>query len=295
MYQGIALSLLASVLFAVQYYLSALIPGINGFELYGWRTLISVPIMTVCLLVSGHWRAVTAIMVRIVAQPALALGILLSSALMTVQQVLFIWAPLNGRGMNVALGNFLLPLVLLLVGRLFYKEKLSVLRGTAAFVAACGILYELYQVGGFSWEALTVSVGFTAYFVLRRALGTSNLGGLWLDMLLMLPFAVWCVWGGEVITRTPVLSVSAHLAILAIGLCSAVAFMVYITASRLLPFTVFGLMGYVEPVLLVFVALLLGESIAAREWPMYLAIWGAVGLLALDGIANVLLRGRRKY
>lgn len=38
-----------------------------------------------------------------------------------------------------------------------------------------------------------------------------------------------------------------------------------------------------EPVLLLLVALLLGENIHASEWPTYLAIWLAVVVLMLEG------------
>lgn len=67
--------------------------------------------------------------------------------------------------------------------------------------------------------------------------------------------------------------------------------MSYITASRHLSFSLFGLMGYVEPVLLVIVSLLLGESIKAEEWLTYVPVWAAVELLICDGFL-VLIRNK---
>ncbi|MEG1041324.1 MAG: EamA family transporter RarD, partial [Pseudomonas sp.] len=64
-------------------------------------------------------------------------------------------------------------------------------------------------------------------------------------------------------------------------------------ASRLLPFSLFGLLSYVEPVLLLGVALLLGESIKAGEWLTYLPIWLAVLVLILEGIKHLLRHQRR--
>ena len=77
-----------------------------------------------------------------------------------------------------------------------------------------------------------------------------------------------------------------------LGAFSALALVTYILASRLLTFTLFGLLGYVEPVLLVLVALLLGESIAPEEWLTYGAIWMAVGVLVFEGLRH-LQRSRR--
>jgi chloramphenicol-sensitive protein RarD len=63
--------------------------------------------------------------------------------------------------------------------------------------------------------------------------------------------------------------------------------MCYIVASRRLSLSLFGLLGYVEPVLMVAVALLIGEHIGADEWWTYLPIWGAVVLLIADGVQHL--------
>ena len=49
------------------------------------------------------------------------------------------------------------------------------------------------RTGGMSWETWLVALGYTAYFVLRRRLATDHLGGHWLDMLLLVPAALWFV------------------------------------------------------------------------------------------------------
>ena len=64
-----------------------------------------------------------------------------------------------------------------------------------------------------------------------------------------------------------------------------------IVAGKHLNLTLFGLLSYVEPVLLVVVALLLGESIAASQWLTYGAIWSAIAVLVLG--ARALRRARR--
>lgn len=154
------------------------------------------------------------------------------------------------------------------------------------------MLNELYQVGSFSWATLLVAIGYPVYFVLRKRLASDNLGGLWLDMALLLPIALWFVQGGEqgfaVVDQHPWL----YLLIPLLGLISASALVAYIIASRLLPFSLFGLLSYVEPVLLLGVALLLGESIQAGEWLTYLPIWLAVLVLVYEGFKH-LMRQRR--
>ena len=292
MSKGVVLSVAASVLFAVMYYFTSLLTPLSGLEIFGWRMLLTVPCMTVFMVVSGEWRHVWELLRLLAGKPQLIGGIVLSSVLLGVQLWLFMWAPLNGRSLDVSLGYFLLPLTMVLTGRLVYGEKLSRLQLIAVVFAAIGVLNELYQVGGFSWATLLVIIGYPIYFVLRKRLGTDQLGGLWLDMALMLPVALWFVQSGE--QGFAVLDAHKGLygLIPMLGLISASALVCYIIASRLLAFSLFGLLSYVEPVLLLGVALLLGESIGPGEWLTYIPIWLAVMVLVFEGFKH-LVRQRR--
>ncbi|EGH21617.1 RarD protein [Pseudomonas amygdali pv. mori str. 301020] len=285
------LSILASTLFGVMYFYTSLMTPLDGEEIFGWRMLLTVPCATLFMLVSGDWRRVREVTVRLRQQPLLIFALLLSSVLLGAQLLIFMWAPLHGRSLEVSLGYFLLPLSMILTGRIVYGEHLSYLQKVAAVFAMIGVGHELWRLGSFSWETLLVAGGYPLYFVLRRKLKTDHLGGLWFDMLLMLPIGLWFIANGhpQAIQQAPLL----YLLIPVLGVISASALVSYIVASRLLPFSLFGLLSYVEPVLLVGVALLLGESIGRDEWLTYLPIWLAVVVLMIEGAKHVLTQRRR--
>src|SRR5690606_1491384 len=119
----------------------------------------------------------------------LLLGILACGALIAAQLWVFSWAPLHGRGMQVALGYFLVPLVLVVLGRFLYKDRLAWWQWLAAGIAALGVGFELIRVGGVSWETLLVALGYPVYFVLRRALGIAHLGGMFWEFAALAPVA----------------------------------------------------------------------------------------------------------
>ena len=79
---------------------------------------------------------------------------------------------------------------------------------------------------------------------------------------------------------------------------SALALSCYYIASRMLQFGLFGLLAYLEPALLVGVALLLGEGIAPGQWLTYVPIWSAVVVLVAEGptarAKKLLVEERRK-
>jgi chloramphenicol-sensitive protein RarD len=283
LYKGVVLSVASSSIFAGLYYYATLLKPLDGQAIFGWRMLLMLPFITAFLVASRDWKNVTGLCLRLKREPKLLPLLCLSSALLGTQQWLFMWAPLNRHGLDVSLGYFLLPLVMLLVGRVAYAERLTRLQKAAAVCAAFGVAHELYRAGGISWPTLVVALGFPLYFMLRRHLRTAHTGGLWFDILLTFPVASYFAFahgnGFQTFVQTPSLYVLLPL----LAVISAVGFISYTVAGRLLPFGLFGLLGYAEPVLMVGVALVLGEVIQTEEWLTYAPIWIAVLILILDG------------
>lgn len=294
MSKGVLFSVISSVLFATLYFYSTLLVPLNGEEIFGWRTLLTIPFLTVFIWRSNQWQHVQVWAQRMRQRPLLIAGALATSAFLGVQLWLFMWAPLHGRALQVSLGYFLLPLTMLLTGRIVYKDRLSRWQTMAAICAAIGVANELIQVGSFSWETMVVAFGYPGYFVLRQKIGSNNLGGLWFDMALLLPAGVWFVYAGSVGFTGIDDHAALYLLIPLLGILSATALIFYMVASQTLSLSLFGLLGYVEPVLLVFVALLLGEHIKSHEWLTYIPIWMAVLLLIIEGTLSVYSRADRR-
>lgn len=291
--RGVLASLLASAIFAGLYYYSTLLQPLTGEEIFGWRLLFTAPGVSILLLVTREWRQVRATLRRVRDYPGLAIIFTLNAAMLGVQMWIFMWAPLHGRAMEVTLGYFLLPLVLVLVGRLLYRDNMTRWQIAASLCAAAGVLNEFLRIGTLSWPTVLVALGYPAYFVTRRHFRMDGHGDSWLEMHLLVPAAFWFVLTGP----TTLFGIPDHPELFALlpglGLLSAAAFTLYFFAMRTLNFSLFGLLGYLEPVLLVFVAFLLGERLAPREWLTYIPIWVAVGLLVMEGVVRIRRRKPR--
>ena len=288
---GITFLLSSAFMFALLYYYPAWLQPLDGEQAFGWRMLLTLPGISLYLLISGEWRLVAGLLAEVKKRPWLWIGLPLSALLVGIQLWLFVWAPVNGRGLPVSLGYFMMPLVMVILGRFVYGEQLSRLQILAVIAALVGVSNQVWQTGAVSWETFVVAIGYPLYFLLRRWQGNDHLGGIWLDMLLVLPMAGWFAFSPEAWAAFEV-NTNLWWLVVGFGLVSALALVFYLLSAKLLTFTLFGLLSYLEPVLLVFVSLLLGESIADEEWLTYIAIWSAVGLLVIEGIQKV-YRNRR--
>lgn len=106
-------------------------------------------------------------------------------------------------------------------------------------------------------------------------------------MLLSFPIACYFIFAnGQVVTE---LTVNLTLLYLVVGLggISALALSFQSLSAPYLNLSLFGLLVYVEPVLLLIVAILLGETISQKDWLTYIAILLAVVTLIIEGIRKL--------
>jgi chloramphenicol-sensitive protein RarD len=282
---GVAASIASSTVFAVVFVLSAHLDA-TANELFGWRTFFTVLMLLVFLTATRRWVGIKVLARRIVDRPMIGVALLTTAAMLGLQQWLFTWAPGQGRGLQVALGYFIMPIMLALIGRLVFKERLGPWRISAVAVAAVAVVYQSVLVGGLSWETLVVALGYPVYFTVRRFAGIGGSAGLSAEMVLTLPVAIMLLLFDDPTLRT-LTHLDTAASMVGFGIVASIGLLLYIGASQLLSMSVFGLLSYLEPILLaVAAALVLSEPLSVKELPTYITIGIALVLLAVESLAR---------
>ena len=136
---GVTLNVIGSIFFAMMFAYTALMTEFDGQEVYGWRMFLTMPCLTLFILLRGYWPQVVTIYLRLYRERFFWLTRLVSAVLVGVQLWIFMWAPINGYGLAVSLGYFILPISMVIVGRIAFKDKMSVFQQIACFFAVIGI------------------------------------------------------------------------------------------------------------------------------------------------------------
>lgn len=290
MIKGILLSLSASVLFGYLYYFSTLLQPLSGEDIFGFRIIFTLPFVISAVFLFKQKQALLHYFQRIKQKPLLILGFLFNSAMMGIQIWLFLWAPNNGSALSVSFGYLLLPLVMVLTGRIIFKEHISRIKFFAVVIAAIGVFSNIILKGGLSWEALLVSFGYSTYFATRKILKINDLAGFCIEMSLLLPV---CIYFALQVDLNAVQQVNPNILwlLVLLGLISGVALNTYIVASSLLPINVLGLLGYAEPIMMLFVSFLIGEQLDSETIPLFICLMISMLLFMSEG----LIRLKRRY
>lgn len=276
--RGVIFSLLASAIFAGMFYVSTLVTS-SAEVVFAARVLLTVVCYAAALLHPAARSGVALLWRRLRARWWMPLLSILLTVIAGVQLWLFMWAPMHGYGLDVALGFLLLPISLVLAGRFVMKAHVSRMQWLVVGMAAVAVVVKLIGTPQLSWVTLIVCVPYALYFVLRQRFGLDGPMVFGWEVALLTPAAVLAL------TMSAPIEPSAleYTALAAIGFGSAAAMTFYLGASYLLSMPIFGLLGYVEPVLLVGVALLLGERMQGADALVYGILAAALALLAVEG------------
>jgi chloramphenicol-sensitive protein RarD len=208
-----------------------------------------------------------------------------SSALISINWFVYIWAVTHGRVVEASLGYFINPLVNVLVGALFLHERLRRAQWAAVALAALGVLWLTWQAGHPPWIALVLACSFASYGLLRKTAPLGALEGLALETLLLGPLAIAALWwwtaGGTAVFVQSSLDTQALIA--AAGPITAIPLLLFAAGARRIPFSLLGLLQYIGPTLqLLLGVLLFGEAFGPDRAIGFALIWAALALYSFE-------------
>lgn len=291
---GVVFAVLSNVLFGVLYAYSSFLAPLSGTQVFIWRMLAMWVALLGYLVVSGrlglHLDKLRAL--KTLKQWA---WLLLPTPIFLSQLWLFMWAPVNGQGVQTAMGYFLFPLMMVLFGCVLFGEKLSRLQWLAVAFAVLGVGSEIIRTQSVSWATLWVCGTYPLYYIIRRLQGIDAITGMLVDLTLFAPLALGYLFFLAPTSLTLVAGSGFFMIMLAgLGILSVLAMKTNIDASQMLPVNVYGMLSYLEPALLFILAVtLLGNPFESAMIYSYGLIWVGIVFLIAHGVRQ-LRRARRE-
>ncbi|EIJ69715.1 EamA family transporter RarD [Pasteurella bettyae] len=283
MIRGIIYSIISSLLFGGVYFLATLIQPVSGEGLYGLRLFVTTPFVILALILLNQQKEFVLLLKRLVTEPLLIIIVLITATSMGIQMWLYLWAPNNGKAIDVSIGYLLMPLVMVLFGKVFYKERLSRWKKVAILFAAIGVLSKVILTGVFSWESALVCIGYPVYFGLRKTFKLATLSVFLLEMLILIPSGIYFVAQVD-LSYSYAQNANFYLWLFLLGLVGGVALILYILCSQLIPINLLGLLGYLEPLSMLIVSFIIGESLQSNSYMLMFCLTIAIVLLIIDGV-----------
>lgn len=255
--------------------------SVSAWEVLAHRVFWSIPILLLFLLIrdgKSFWKKLRLPLKSIA-------WLVLSGITISINWVVFVWAIANDHVLDTSLGYFGTPLVNVLLGYVFLKERLPVLQVVAVVLAALGTIYLAWYLGKPPWISITLAISFGFYGLLRKRLDVGPLLGLlWETSLMLLPAAGYLIWlssndGHQFLQST----MSVDLLLIGSGLATVLPLIWFNMAAQKLPLSILGFFQYLAPSMSFLIAVFLyGELFTAGHAVAFGCIWLALALVSIE-------------
>lgn len=211
---------------------------------------------------------------------------LLAGALLASNWLLYVWATLNGRILEGALGYYLNPFFNMLFGFLWFGDRHNRLQLAAIALALAGVALQIPAVGRFPWVALTLALTFSLYAVVKKRAPLGARLGLTAETALLAPVAlIWLVAS----SATPAAAFGAtwpHAGlVVGAGLATTLPLLLFGRAVRTIRLTTLGILQFIGPTLQFVIGWqLYGEPMTRPRLLSFALIWLAVAIYAADAM-----------
>ena len=257
-----------------------LVKSVPAFEFVAWRIIWTLPICLAILALRGQGPDVRA-----------ALGdwrtlgwLAVSSALIAVNWVVYIWAIQHDEIYAASLGYYINPLVNVLLGTVLLGERLTRAQWVAVAIAGTGV--ALLAEGALTtlWISLTLALSFGSYGLVRKRVQVGSLPGLTIESgLLLLPSVALAGWYAATRGSSFLVSPGLSAAIVLGGFVTAIPLLLFALAARRMPYSTLGFFQFLAPSIVFVLGLtVFDQPLAPAQAACFACIWLAAGVFAWD-------------
>lgn len=279
---GLAIFLAYVIWGAMPVYWKAL-KAIDSSEILGHRVVWAF--LFTILLLAGQ-KKVRGVIRTLQNDRRLAATLTASGIIVTLNWYLYIWAVNHDRILEVSLGYFINPLISVIFGVIFFRERLRPLQWAAILLGAVGVGAEVVGLGRVPTIALGIAFSFGIYGLLRKKTDIDAVAGLFVETSVMtLPALLWlahCQRSG--VAHYPY-GAGVNLLLVGAGVLSSIALILFAWGARRIRLSTVGLIQYTSPIMTFFLAVFVyREAINPTKLFSFALIWAAILLYTCDSL-----------
>lgn len=278
--RGFALAVLANLIWgtAAIYWMQT--QPVSPVDVLAHRSIWTLPAVFLVLWFTGRTGTTWRLLVDWSVMRVMAVA----AFLISINWGVFLYAVTSGRAADASLGYFLLPLLSVLLGAVFFNERPSPAQKIAVVFAIAAVIMQVVALGGLPLVSVGLSLSFALYGVIRKRVRADAIQGLFIEALFLMPFGlVWALLHDGAGLGHHGLRVDLFL--IGAGAFTAVPLLSHVAAARVLPLSTVGLMSYVGPSIQLVIALTyLGEQISVFTMLAFVLVWCGLALMVLDNL-----------
>ena len=230
------------------------ISALNSINILGFRIIFSLFLVGGILLAKKNtsW-------LRFYKDKKKRLPLILAGLLITFNWGIYIWAVNSGRTIETSLGYYINPLFSIVLGLIFFREKLKPLQIAAFGLAIAGVLVLTVLTGRLPWVSLGLAVSFALYGLLKKTISLSALESLGIETLVAFPLGLLMVFtsfgakisfpDAQIFFLLGELPLHTLFLFLLCGVATTFPLLLFGKGAKILPLSTLGFVQFLSPTL----------------------------------------------
>ena len=255
---------------------------IGHVELIVHRCLWTAVMLILTTTIYSKWSLFTAI----IKNKKLLLGLFVSGFLIFINWAVWIYAVATERIIDASFGYFIMPIISILLGSIFFKEKLNSKRIFSILLVSISILILIFlNLKSLPWVGLIVAFSWAFYNLIRKKINVDTDVGILIESLYILPFALIIFY---FITKNgfndfSLSNLSLSFFLILAGPMTVIPLFLYVRGVELIGLGPTGMIFYITPTL----QFILGyfyynEDFSLVKFVSFIIIWIAVVIYLKD-------------
>jgi len=252
----------------------------NSIEIVSHRAVWTFALCIILLVAMGKLRSTFSLL----KSPRIALRLCLSTVLVSINWLVYIWGVNHGHVVECALGYYINPLIIIAFGVILLKEKMRKLQWVSVGIATVGVIILTVDYGRPPWIAIALAGSWGSYGLVKKQLGLAALDGLAIETTLsLIPYGGYLLWMGHAGTGQFGHHLGLTILLMLAGVATAVPLLMFNSSTNTLKFTVIGLLQYITPSVQFIIGVLVRhEAMTTGRWVGFLIVWVALITLGYD-------------
>jgi chloramphenicol-sensitive protein RarD len=219
-----------------------------------------------------------------------------ASVLISSNWFLYIWAVNNNHLVETSLGYYINPLISVLLGIVFLKERLTSAQKLAVAIATIGVIILAISYGRFPWLAFALAISFAIYGLMKKTIPLDAIRGLTIETLFIVPFAfiyyVYLLVSDRAILFQDTLQTDFLLILT--GVATAVPLVLFAKGAQRIPLYMIGFLQYIAPTCMLFLGVIIyRETFNAIDLLSFSIIWSSLILFTVSKVLETRAKKRK--
>ena len=252
----------------------------NSIEIVSHRAVWTFVFCIALLLYTGKLKSTFSLLKN----RRIVLRLILSTMLISVNWLVYIWGVNHGHVVECALGYYINPLIIIAFGVFLLKEKMRKLQWISVGIATAGVIVLAVDYGRPPWIAIALATSWGSYGLVKKQLGLGALEGLAIETTLsLIPYGGYLLWLGHQGTGQFGHHFGLTTLLILAGVVTAIPLLMFNGSTNRLKFTIIGLLQYITPSVQFIIGVVVRhEAMTVGRWIGFLIVWTALITLGYD-------------